>query len=359
MKLLLENKEIGQFLSSLVDHKSACEEIEYTEENTAEMIPWILERKDNEKFRDKVYTRINQAVKKDTEIYYDKIKDLIKTRTKFYNLHLTKNLDQIINKLGEDNVFEAYRKSLETDFVKGVGLSLNSDAQFIRRKNYTNYSEDCLFRNMDGNEEMLLTKMNNNLPFWFIDTGYTNFLNGKRKDWHRLTRNNLHHYKTFEAPVDRLGIFEKFPQQWRHSGEKILVIEPGPFSAKTFNVDIAQWKNSVEVELRKYTDKPIVFREKYNKKVRTNLYKHLCDEDYYCVININSNAAVEAIWAGIPVITLGTHITNSVSKNQLSDINNLYRPHLSTWLCMLSYCQFTYEELINGTAAEIAKKYYE
>ena len=323
------------------------------------MIPWINERKDNVKFRDKVYDRINQAVKRDTEIYFDKIKDLIKTRSKFYDLRLTKHLDQIIDKLGEDQVLEAYRKSLETDFVKGTGLSLDKKAKLVRRKNYTDYTEDCLFRNMDGNEEMLLTKMNNKLPFWFIDTGYTNFLNGKRKDWHRLTRNNLHHYKTFEAPVDRLGIFEKFPQQWRQAGEKILVIEPGPFSAKTFNVDIAQWKNSVEAELRKYTDKPIVFREKYNKKVRTNLYKHLCDEDYYCVVNINSNAAVEAIWAGIPVITLGTHITNSVSKNQISDINNLYRPHLSNWLCMLSYCQFTYDELINGTAAKIAKRYYE
>ena len=323
------------------------------------MIPWINERKDNVKFRDKVYDRINQAVKRDTEIYFDKIKDLIKTRSKFYDLRLTKHLDQIIDKLGEDQVLEAYRKSLETDFVKGTGLSLDKKAKLVRRKNYTDYTEDCLFRNMDGNEEMLLTKMNNKLPFWFIDTGYTNFLNGKRKDWHRLTRNNLHHYKTFEAPVDRLGIFEKFPQQWRQAGEKILVIEPGPFSAKTFNVDIAQWKNSVEAELRKYTNKPIVFREKYNKKVRTNLYKHLCDEDYYCVVNINSNAAVEAIWAGIPVITLGTHITNSVSKNQISDINNLYRPHLSNWLCMLSYCQFTYDELINGTAAKIAKRYYE
>lgn len=359
MKLLLENKEIGQFLSSLIDHKFACEQIEYTTVNTTEIIPWITERKDNVKFRDKVYDRISQAVNRDTEIYYDKIRELIKTRSKFYDLRLTKHLDTIINKLGEDKVLDAYKKSVETDFVKGTGLSIEPNAEFVRRKNYTDYKEDCLFRNMDGNEEMLLTKMNNNLPFWFIDTGYTNFLNGKRKDWHRLTRNNLHHIKTFDAPVDRLGIFEKFPQQWRQSGEKILIIEPGSFSAKTFKVDIAQWKKSVESELRKHTDRPIVFREKYNKKIRTNLYKHLCDEDYYCVININSNAAVESIWAGIPVITLGTHITNSVSRNQISDINNLYKPHLSNWLCMLSYCQFTYEELINGTAASIAKKYYE
>jgi hypothetical protein len=102
-----------------------------------------------------------------------------------------------------------------------------------------------------------------------------------------------------------------------------------------------------------------VFREKYNKKIRTSLYNHLCDEDYYCVININSNAAVEAIWAGIPAITLATHITNPVSGNAISQINNLPRPHLANWLCMLSYSQFTYEELTNGVATRIIKRYYE
>jgi hypothetical protein len=75
-------------------------------------------------------------------------------------------------------------------------------------------------------------------------------------------------------------------------------------------------------------------------------------------VSINSNAATESIWAGVPVITLDKHITNSVSRNRLSDINNLYRGPLGNWLAILSYSQFTYEELINGTAVEIIKKYH-
>jgi hypothetical protein len=209
---------------------------------------------------------------------------------------------------------------------------------------------------MDGNESMLIDKMNNNWPFWFIDTGYTNFLNGKKKTWHRLTRNHLHHFTTFDSPVDRLHIFEKFPQQWRTSGDKILIIEPGNFSARTFGIEIDQWKKSVVEDLRKHTDKKIIFREKLSKKVRKSLYRELCDEDYYCVININSNAATEAIWAGVPAITLDKHISNSVTKSNISDINNLYRGPLASWLAMLSYSQFTYEELVNGTAVNILKK---
>jgi len=211
---------------------------------------------------------------------------------------------------------------------------------------------------MEGNEEMLLNKMDNNLPFWFIDTGYTNFLNGKKKTWHRLTRNHLHQVNVFDAPVDRLGMFEFFPQQWRTPGEKILVIEPGQFSAKTFNVDISKWRYNIEKEIRQYSDKPIVFREKIPKKRRSSLFKELQDEDYYCLININSNAAIEGIWSGIPVITLHKHISNPVSRDKISDINNLYRPHLANWLCMLSYSQFTQEEIMNGTAINIVRKFY-
>ena len=76
------------------------------------------------------------------------------------------------------------------------------------------------------------------------------------------------------------------------------------------------------------------------------------------LININSNAATEAVWAGIPVITLDQHVTNPVTSNSISNINDLYRPNLAQWLCMLSYSQFTYEELIDGSFLKIVKRYH-
>jgi hypothetical protein len=158
--------------------------------------------------------------------------------------------------------------------------------------------------------------------------------------------------------VDRLEIFKTFPRQWKTDGDKILVIEPGEFAASIFHIDIKTWKYGVEQELRQHTDKKIVFREKSPKKKRSPLYQHLLDEDYCCVISINSNAATESIWAGVPVITLDRHITNPVSKNKISDINNLYRGPLANWLALLSYSQFTYEELVDGTAVNIVKKYH-
>ena len=364
MKLLLNDKEIARFLIELVNVSDACKHIEFNERHTAGVIQWVIETRDKprfnlEKHRAKIKQKIHQGVRKDLKAWMDLVNQQISNHKEHFYKNIHRHIDILIDRLGEEQILELYRSHPKQNFIKTVGLQIDPDAEMVRRKHFDSVEEDCLFRNMEGNEELLLTKMDNNLPFWFIDTGYTNFLNGKKKTWHRLTRNHLHHYKNFEAPVDRLSMFEFFPQQWRKSGEKILVIEPGSFSARTFKVDVAKWKQDVEREIRQYSDKPIVFREKYHKKIRTSLYNHLCDEDYHCVININSNSAVEAIWAGIPAITLATHITNPVSGSSISQINNLPKPHLANWLCMLSYSQFTYEELTNGVATRIIKRYYE
>jgi hypothetical protein len=367
MKVLVEEKEIVSFLSSLIlgrisqDEINSINEIQFDQPEFENWKLWALERVESgkiDKFRGKIKDKLQAAVKQDLTNYLNACVNTVKKLRNKKVLAIKKNLDQILDKLGKEKVLELYRTSNHWGYLKVVGSQINHNNILINTSKDIKVEEDCLFRNMSGNEELLLTKMDLRYPFWFIDTGYTNFLNGKKKIWHRLTRNHLHHINKFEAPVDRLNVFESFPMQWRDSGGKILIIEPGIFSANTFKIDISQWKKDIERELRQHTDKPIIFREKQPKKIRKNLYRELLDDDYYCVININSNAAIESLWAGVPVITLGQHISNSVTRNKISEINNLYRPHLANWLCMLSYSQFTGEEIANGTAIEIVRKYH-
>jgi hypothetical protein len=357
MKLLINDKEIVQFLYTLIDHRNVCNGIIHDQTELADAICWINERKDNPKFKDKIKVKITQAVTKDTQNYKNKIISTIERRKKIYYETIRKNLDFFINVLGEENIFRAYQNSNKTNFVKSAGLHIDPGSIMVRRSHYNNFTENCILRNTVGNEQLLITKIDNNYPFWFIDSGYTNFIESNKK-WHRIVKNHIHSNQMFEAPVDRLCNFKTFPQQWRTEGNKILIVEPGSFAANIFHIDLKSWKYKIEEELRTYTDKKIVFREKSPKKIREPLYKHLLDEDYYCVISINSNAATEAIWAGIPAITLDKHITNSVTKGSISDINNLYRGSLANWLSVLSYNQFTYEEIINGTAVSLIKKYY-
>jgi hypothetical protein len=367
MKALISDKEIANFLVELITKKGSNADLktvlslEYSDQEVANEIPNIIEKRDSgkiDKFRAKLKAKLHSAVERDLEIYIGKVQNTLKNLRARKEYVIRKNFLKIVEKLGVENVLNMYKHSNIQGFVKSTGAHIDENVELVRRSDYKESAETCFFRNMDGNEQMLLSRMGGGQPFWFIDTGYTNFLHGKQKVWHRLVRNNLHHSAMFNPPVDRLGIFESFPQSWREGGDKILIIEPGGFSARTFGIDITQWKKDVEVEIRKYTDKKIVIREKLSKKVRQNLYKELCNDDYYCVININSNAATESVWAGIPIITLDRHITNSISRSKISDINDLARPHLANWLCMLSYSQFTYDELTNGTAAAIIKKYH-
>jgi hypothetical protein len=361
MKLLINDKEIAAYLNSLLDPSVSVERIELNEKKTAEAIAWAIHRKNKEgqipeKFKDKVIEKVTSGVRSDLTEYVNNVTTTLDNRKRSYQKNLHKHIDYFLNKFGEQNVLDMYKNSSQQYFVKSVGLAINSDSELIRRKNFVNYSEDCLLRNTVGNEELLVNKLDMNMPFWFIDSGYTNFLEPNKK-WHRVVRNHLHYSNYFDAPSDRLKNLKSFPAEWRSGGDKILIIEPGPFAASIFHADLKTWKYEVAKELRKYTDKKIYFRPKLNKKVRKDLYKKLLDDDYYCTISINSNSAVESIWAGVPAITLDKHISNPVTVGNISDINNLYRGPLGDWLSWLTYNQFTHDELLDGTAVKLIGKY--
>lgn len=362
MKLLLNDKEIARFLIHLVDVKDVCKNIELNERQLATTIAWVIETRDKPKFsinkqRDKIKQKIAQAIRKDLKEWVDQINQQITNHRQYYYTNIYQHLEFFINKIGEDKIFEIYRNYPKQDFIKTVGLQIDSSANMIRRKNFTDSSEDCLLRNTVGNENIIVNKIDQRLPFWFIDSGYTNFIEPNKK-WHRLTRNHLHFNNRFVAPVDRLKNFTEFPRPWRKDGTKILIVEPGQFAASIMHVDVKSWTDQVIAELKKYTDRPVEVRSKINKKTRTSLYQQLLDGDYYCTVSINSNSAVESIWAGVPAITLDKHVSNSVTRNNLSQINDLYYGPLGDWLAWLSYCQFNYEELMDGTALRIIKEFH-
>lgn len=359
MKLLLNPKEIAFFLVNSIDYKKQLEKNdiffkdECLQKYLAELHPKMLEPR----AKDKLISKLKNAISEDLKNYLDAVKkELRKLKNKNVKL-INTHIDYFIEKIGEEKIFDLYRKSKFQNFVKTVGYQLDPKSIMVQRTNYKDLDEDCLMRNTIGNEQFLIDKIDNNKPFWFIDSGYSNFLEPSKK-WHRIVRNHIHTTKEFDAPADRLSAFPKFPKPWRIGGDCILVIEPGEFAAGIFHIDVNLWKKKVEETLRQYTDKKIIFREKINKKKRTPLVKELENDDYYCVVNINSNAATEAVWCGVPIITLDNHITNSVSKNKLSDINDLYRGSVAKWLCLLSYSQFTFDELMNGTAVSIMRKYH-
>ena len=207
MKLLLNDKEIARFLIELVNALDACKHIELDQRHTAGMIAWVNETKNKrnfnlEKHRDKIKQKITQGVRRDLKVWTDLVNQQISNHKEYFYKNIHKRIDILIDRLGEDRILEIYRSHPKQNFIKTVGLQIDPNAEMMRRKDFNTVEEDCLLRNTVGNEQILVSKIDNHFPFWFIDSGYTNFIEPNKK-WHRLTRNHLHFNQNFVAPANR------------------------------------------------------------------------------------------------------------------------------------------------------------
>lgn len=254
-----------------------------------------------------------------------------------------------------------FATDIHPSFLKNIAKTLDTNISYITNSQVID-TEAVLLRNIIDNESTLVNLMSNNLDFWFVDSGYTNFLAAGRKPWHRLVHNHIHHQLThINFPADRLSMLPTMPLPWNKTGRKILVIENSDSHYQLLGTTREAWKDKVIGGLMGSTDRPFEFRAKQtDRKTRTTVYEDLMSNpgEYYCVISDCSAAAVESIWAGIPVITLNQHITNPVSRSEIKDIDNLYYGPIGDWMCALTYSQFTKAEMQNGTAAAILEKYY-
>jgi len=194
---------------------------------------------------------------------------------------------------------------------------------------------------------------NTGRTFYYIDTGY--FGNGKRKLYHRITKNHLQNiYPTIHRPRDRLAATGWQPAKFR-KGRNILLCPPSAKVMKFFDLDLDQWMAETLSTLQQYTDRPIITRLKQSRSVRQNddTLAMALSNDVHCLVTFNSIAATEALLLGKPAITLGPNAAQNLCRQELSEIENLYIPTLDEveeWAAHLAYAQFTEEEMRSGYA---------
>jgi len=260
--------------------------------------------------------------------------------------------------IDHSQLIEWYTDPAYKGFTKNIAQYIAPDAEYVIADDY---DKPAIIRNIINNEESIRSRMLSGQEFWFTDTGYTNFIAAKGKPWHRLCYNHIHQNLThLNFPADRLRLLESMPRPWKHTGSKILVVESSDYHYQMMGTDRNTWRDQVTNELAKHTDRPVEYRAKImDRKTRESVYDLLMsDNDYYCVISDSSAAAVESVWAGVPIITLNKHITTAIAKTQVADIDNLYRGPIGDWLCALTYSQFTKKEMQNGTVWKILEKYH-
>ncbi len=197
----------------------------------------------------------------------------------------------------------------------------------------------------------------NNRKFYNLDTGY--FGNVKKKEIIRVSLNGLQDQSPLiDRPSDRLDNFNIKVDNFER-GSCIVIVPPDEKISHTFKLK-SSWVEDLQYEIKKYTDRPIKIRSRplsRRDRLESDSFKDFIRKDTYLVIGYSSNALVESIILGIPVISLGHSATKSFSNYNLSDIENIPRidnDKRRSWLKHLSYKQFSHEELGNGTAWELS-----
>ena len=203
--------------------------------------------------------------------------------------------------------------------------------------------------------------------FYYMDSGY--FGNSPSasntygwKVWHRVVKNNLQHGIITTRPDDRWKKFN-ISLQTRKYGSKIIIAAPDEKPCKFYKIDQQQWITETVETIKKYTDRPILVRERpANRTIRihSDPLQKILQDDVHALVTFNSVAAVESVMLGVPAFTLApANAASPVACQDLSQIENPYwadRDKLYSWACHLAYGQFHNNELLDGTALKILKE---
>ena len=221
--------------------------------------------------------------------------------------------------------------------------------------------------------------IDNNIDFYYIDTGYMGCYPVKK--WQRFSKNNLQvldhlNYKQLDFLTDVKVLKQRFQKLMSVDydsykpkrpvkGESILIIPPSAKVLRCLTVmkhtDFTQeqYIDYITKEIRKYTDKRIVVRQKPNRDERTrsgqNLKDQLKRDKVHCLVAFNSIAAFEAIQEGYPAITLGPNAASFISEKELKNVDKPYfadDDKIREHSLYLSACQFQMEEFRNGYAVK-------
>lgn len=150
-----------------------------------------------------------------------------------------------------------------------------------------------------------------------------------------------------DVPDDRWKALklEGSVKPWRKSkpGDKIVIADT--LSDYWVMRGLTGWSQRMAEELKRYTKRPIVIRHKESK---LPLDQELADA--HCLVTHGSIAAVESVVMGCPVFVDQSSAAALVGMTDFSKIETpIYPERRQKWLNALAYCQYTEEELVDGT----------
>lgn len=150
-------------------------------------------------------------------------------------------------------------------------------------------------------------------------------------------------------------------ERWRATGFQIVIAGSSQKYHDFYGLpDPTTWAKEVVDELRRHTDRPIIYRPKpsWHEAVAINgtHYSNPTEnidhvlKNAWALVTHGSNACFEAALAGIPSIVLGNAVARPISSTSLADINApLLHEDRGRWFQQLCQWQWTEAEMQRGS----------
>ena len=227
--------------------------------------------------------------------------------------------------------------------------------------------------------ELCLARSDSGLTTVIIDKGYTRMSGGTLGTLYwKVTVNALQPTGYFQVP-------QRDNERWnpictplcdlKPRGKSIIFAGSSQKYCDWHNLgDKIEYASRVIDAIKVQTNRPVIFRTKRSSKLieqnppgtthspsRAYLKESLADilPRAHCLVTFGSNAAVEAVLHGVPVVVLGDGIAKPIATTNIRQIQNPFCPTMKAvyrWACNLAYCQYSVEEMFTGVAWRYIKE---
>lgn len=225
------------------------------------------------------------------------------------------------------------------------------------------YAEDHDFDDMPGtalvwgilrgSDRVVASAVENGRSFLYCDHAYFN--RGHLRNY-RIILNGHATTRMRDCPDDRTAALGVSLKPWRETGSHILLCPPTDHFLRAHGCP--NWVANTLSTLRHCTDRPIVLRNKPKPGEPTRTLEEDL-ENCHALVTHSSNAAVEAVVAGIPVFVDPACAAIGVGCSDFSRIEHPLTPDRRLWLANLAYTQFSFEEILRGEALSIIRDYWD
>ena len=223
-----------------------------------------------------------------------------------------------------------------------------------------------------GNKAQYMRARELGLPTITIDLGYWNRGGPRDNNAHYKVSINSHHPQNYimkmNCPSNRFKKFNKGSQEpasWYNTGKQILLAGMGPKSFELYDMKSQEWDLWAVEEIRKKTDRPIVYRPKPSwqdpKEISGTIFSNKDQNlntllaNTYLVVTHHSNLAIDALIKGIPVIC-EDGAASAICTNDFDTINEIEYPNRTQFFWNLAYCNWSIEEMTSGECWEYIKQ---